>query len=751
MNLGRLRTYVGAVQARTTLVSAAIVVAVLLIPSVLPHAGVGTYALGLAFGAGTGLAVMGVVLVYQSSRVINFAQVQMGAVSATLFSELVRHHYLVFFVYGVCPECLGNRWLRPAEYWVSAFLSLLAAPLVGLLVFLVLRLLRGAPRYVSTVATLALGTALTAAAASLLPALFDPQRGGGALLNSANLTPPVVMHLAVGGVLLDFGQVLAIAAALVALLLVVAFLRFTRAGRAVRATAEDRERAASLGINEAMVQAQVWLLAGTLAGLAAILQGMAAGGTTGGSATAGLMVRVLVAAILAGMESVPLALAAAFALSCLDQAFFAGFQNTSLVDGALFVIVLVALLLRPRGAPSRYDPDAAVWRVVREVRPTPPQLRNVLPVKRARRALVAAIVVVLVALPLVSAPGDLEGITTLAIYGMVGLSLLLVAGWAGQISLGQFGFVGVGAWVAAVLAANLNWPMPIAVLGAALAGAAVAVIVGLPSLRIRGLYLAVTSLAFAVAVASLLISPSLGGRLLPDRLDRPALLGLDLEDERVFYYLCVIITLLVVGAVLGMRRSRTGRAVIAGRDNERASQALGIAPLLAKVEIFAVSGFIAALAGALFAFEQHGVRAGSFSAEVSERMFMMVIVGGLGAVSGPLLGSLYLGALPILSAVGTAGPDVGAAVVLVLILALSPGGLTQLVFAARDAFLRRVADRHHIDVPSLVGRRLGVTERMPIAPKLLRGGGTAFVPIRYRVPGLPRIRKVAFIEPRARR
>jgi len=279
----------------------------------------------------------------------------------------------------------------------------------------------------------------------------------------------------------------------------------------------------------------------------------------------------------------------------------------------------------------------------------------------------------------------------------------------------------------------------------------VAVVVGLPSLRIRGLYLAVTSLSFALAVSSILISPALGGHLLPDRVDRPVILGIDLEDERAFYYLCVAVAALVLVAVVGMRRSRTGRAVIGSRDNERAAQALGIAPVLARVEIFAVSGFLAALAGGLFVYGQHGVHIGSYSPEVSQQMFLMVVVGGLGSVAGPVLGAAFLAVSPLLSSVSQAGPQVGQAAIVLLLLWQAPGGLAQLAFAGRDAFLRRVADRYHVEVPSLAGTRLGDAERTPIAPKTLRGGGTAFVPVRYRTPGLSRVRRIRVPEPGVRR
>jgi branched-chain amino acid transport system permease protein len=321
-------------------------------------------------------------------------------------------------------------------------------------------------------------------------------------------------------------------------------------------------------------------------------------------------------------------------------------------------------------------------------------------------------------LPWVLSSSQANAATIVAIYAMIGLSLLVLTGWAGQISLGHFAFAAVGGYAAA--ASGL--PMPAALVVGGLAGAALAVAVGVPSLRLGGLELSVTTLAVALGATAILLNPTYLGKALPDRLPRPGIL----DSERVFYYLTLVLLAGAVTAVVGLRRSRTARALIAARDNEPAAQTFGVAVVRARLVAFALSGFLAAFAGALFAFHQKGVHAAAYAPEVSVLMFLMVVIGGLGSVAGPLAGALAIGILdffsasPLVTFLATGGG-------VVLLLLVAPGGLGQLAYDVRDAFLRGVARRAGVEDES---RR----ERVPIAPKVAAGTAGAFVPERYRLP-----------------
>jgi branched-chain amino acid transport system permease protein len=361
-------------------------------------------------------------------------------------------------------------------------------------------------------------------------------------------------------------------------------------------------------------------------------------------------------------------------------------------------------------------------------------MRRLPVVETTSRVVIALAAIVVLGLPFVLAPQQVNVFSVIFVFMIIGLSLLVLTGWAGQISLGQFAFAAVGGYVAVQLGAGLGLFFLLALLGGGLAGAVVAVLVGLPALRLRGLYLAVTTLAFALATTSILLNGAYLGRFLPSGLTRPVLLGLDLENESVFYYVCLLFVVLTVAALAGLRRSRTARALIACRDNEQAGQSFGISLMRARLEAFAISGFIAAVGGGLFAYAEHGVDASLFAPEQSLNVFSQVIIGGLGSVLGPVLGSLYGGLFRLFpnALVQLLGTGFG----VLFILFVAPSGLSGIFFASRDAWLRRVAVRYRMIVPSLLAdvRADALAGEAPIAPRSEQGGSD-FVPVRYRLEG----------------
>jgi branched-chain amino acid transport system permease protein len=688
-----------------------------LFPKGLP-AGIGVSA-GVA-AARAALAVAGMVLVYRSSRVINIAQVQLGTFGAFLFFELVKQHTLVKAM-GFDRRVPG--WALHVEYWAAVLVALLVSAGLGLAVYvLVIRRFRDAPPLVGTVATIAV-TQVLIYLTSRVPKWFHDRQPDGIV------PPPFRVTLRIAPAVFGAPDVLALATAAVAVGGIVVLLRRTRLGVGIRASAENADRAASLGVNVSKLGGVVWAMSGLLSGLGAVLLTMASGGGAG-AAGLGTLVRVLAAVVIAGMVNLPLALLAIAGLSVLDQSFLWSFGNATILDLVVFLLLLAFLLLRPVPRAGRVDPTGGSWLAAREVRPVPLELREVKDVARLRRRVGVLTAVVLLGFPLVMSPGQTANGSLMLLYGIVGLSLLLLTGWAGLISLGQFAFAAIGGYGVAFFGGQLGLPLVLALPLAGLLGAAASVVVGLPALRIRGLYLAVTTLAFAVVVTNVLLSERYGGRLIPSTIHRPSIVGLDAGNETVFYYLALAVLGLAVLAVVGMRRSRTARALIACRDNDRAAQSFGINLVRARLETFAVSGLLAALAGGLFAYQQGGVTAGDYSPEVSLTVFLLVVIGGLGSIAGPLLGALLVGGLTIFV------PEfagVFSAVLVLVILAFVPGGLTQAVFAGRDVLLRRIAVRHRIRVPSLVadGRISDEDDRAPLlAP-------ARPVPARYRLARTP--------------
>jgi branched-chain amino acid transport system permease protein len=398
----------------------------------------------------------------------------------------------------------------------------------------------------------------------------------------------------------------------------------------------------------------------------------------------------------------------------------------------LGIIAGAFLLSRQRGVSRAEQEAGAAYLAAKEARPIPPELRDLAIVRGMKRWGVVLLVAVLGALPVIASPGQAGVVSLIFIDAMVALSVLVLTGWAGQVSLGQFAFVGIGAYVAAVIRDRTGLDIVPCIIAAAVVGAVVAVAVGLPALRLRGFHLAVSTLAFALVVSSLVLDPGMLGRWLPSGIARPFLLGLDLEDERWFYFFCLAVLLVSIVVVIGVKRGRATRVLVAVRDNDAAAQSFGVNMVAARLQAFAISGALAGAAGALFVFHEHAVDAVSFTPDVSISIFLVAVVGGLGSVAGPLLGVAFYGLLLLLQnpTLATLGTGAG----LITVLRLSPGGLVTGAYAARDAVLRQIARRHRISVPSLEGRRSSdQSERIALPP--LRGGtrGPALVPVRYRL------------------
>jgi branched-chain amino acid transport system permease protein len=184
----------------------------------------------------------------------------------------------------------------------------------------------------------------------------------------------------------------------------------------------------------------------------------------------------------------------------------------------------------------------------------------------------------------------------------------------------------------------------------------------------------------------------------------------DVTDEGRFYFVCLAA---LVGALwLGnnLRRARFGRVLISLRDNEKGAQALGVRVVPAKLAAFACSGFLAAVAGALYTYHQQQLRADRFPADLSLLIFSMVVIGGMGSLSGAVLGAAYIRGtqyfLPYQFQLLVTG------VGMLLLLWLAPGGLGQLTFGARDRYLRWVANRRGLLVPSLVADKRVVEDEV---------------------------------------
>jgi branched-chain amino acid transport system permease protein len=667
---------------------------------------------GVVQGLVASLFAAGLLLVFKSSRLINFAHGSIALSSAVLAFTLV-----------------GERW----SWWIVAPITIAAGAAAGVLIEVaLLRRFTNSPRLVATVSTIAAGQLLVSIAYALPQWRFDVNLFGRvnnsdlARLPGNQLHAPFAnaFHWKTSAVVFTGDHIFAAAGAIAALLGLGAFLRWSRAGTAIRAVAENPERAALLGIGTGTLGTIVWAFAGGFAGLSSILAEPLHHSTlvtVAGVGTAGVtaLLRGLAAAVLGRMSDLPRTVVAAIAITIFERCVFWATGRSAVSDLALLLVIAAGLLLQRKRLSRTEEAATSGWAAAEEIRAVPPVLRALPQVQTARRWIIAILAVVVVGYPFAMSPAQVYLGATYAIYGIVVVSLVVLAGWGGQISLGQFALVGVGAAVGGALTANAHVPFPIAAVVASGCGALVAVVLGLPALRIRGLYLAVTTLAFAVAMSSFVLDKERFGWLNPTEVGRPRIGFLDFNDDRAFYFLAIAGLGLTLIAALGLRRTRTGRVLIAMRDNERAAQSFGISLVRTRLATFAISGAMAAWAGMLLVHQAKALRPESYVPAQSVQIFLMTVIGGLGSVTGALTGALYLGTIGIFVK-GVFGQLLAGGIGVLLVLLFYPSGLGGVVYAVRDAWLRRIALREKIYVRTLLGDvrdLMSERSRAPLAPK----------------------------------
>ena len=637
--------------------------------------------LGIVLGSLSALVALGIVLIYRANRIVNFAQGDLGGLASVLAASLI----------------VGTKW----SFFPSVLVGLAIAVALGAGVeYAVIRRFSKAPRLILTVATIGLAQ-LFAGFQLALPKLFDydivPQ-------------PPVPFDFRFEWFPVTFnaGHLLILIVVPIVVIGLVAFFRYTDIGIAVRAQAESQDRAALLGVPVKRIGTLVWMIAAGMSGLGVLLrlpiQGVQIGAVLGPS----LMLRALAAAVIGRMESLPVTFAAALVLGMVEQAVLFVTGRTIIVDAVMFFVILAALLFQRRQAVSRADETgASTWTAIREVRPIPRELARLPEVRWTLIAGGIAVGAFLLLLPLAMSAGTINLFGVGLIIAMIIVSLVILTGWSGQISLGHLGFAAFGAAVAGSLAQQ-GKDFFLTLLVSALVGAGVAMVIGLPALRIRGLFLAVTTLAFAATTGTYFLNDEFFPWLVPDtgtRVLRPQAVfnKFNFESEHTFYYFLLLMTLLVIGSVWSLRHSRTGRALVGVRDNTRAAQAYGINRVRTELTAFALAGFLAALAGALFFYHQHGMPRSVLETAGNLRIFSIAVIGGLGSIPGALFGAAYqtfLDYSPFTRVPESQYFASGAG--LLFILLVFPAGLGGLLYDIRDALLRRVARRRDIVVPSLL-------------------------------------------------
>ena len=706
--------------------------------------------IGLVQGLIVSLIAMGIVLVYRSSRVINFAVGDLGVPAAAVLAILVGK----------------DGW----PYWPGLIFAVLIGTATGTVVEMaVIRRLSKAPRVIVLVATIGIAELCQAVVHSL------PDYRTGSLqvsypspMNSQwTITSFGVGPLHVHDVTITGPQLLAIIVVPTICLGLWWLLGHTRFGEAVQATATNADLARLTGVSPKVMSTAIWTIAGFLSTVSVILYATAQGSTELVSIGPETLLLGLSAALIARMTSFPKAVGGAIFVGLLYQILVFNFPNeTGLVQFVLFILVLV-LVARISSAD---DAGGESFSFAPRVPPIPERLREIWWVRHMGRILAGFGLFVAIILPLlVTQSAHQLTYSVILAFAICAVSVTVLTGWGGQLSLGQMAFAGIGAMSGAAfsrgITLNIGWrshrlingaiqPVPLIIVLASdhrrdrrrdhrvareipraptgegdrgdrrrarvcrrcssggssepcrsrcrssstsswarSSRACLAVLVGTGALRVKGLLLAVSTLAFAIAAESYIFGRTVftgSEGALTVNFSRGKLGPVDLASLNRNYYYFVLACLVIVLAVAGhLRRTGIGRTIIGVRENEPAVAALTVSPTRAKLTAFAFGGFIAGLGGALLGglVVTIGFTERFFTVSDSLNLVAIAVIGGLGSLAGAVTGALWVIGLPAFWPNNQTILLLTSSLGLLIVLLYFPGGFTQIGYSLRGAIL----------------------------------------------------------------
>ncbi|MFJ9908015.1 ATP-binding cassette domain-containing protein [Streptomyces sp. NPDC101152] len=567
--------------------------------------------LGLGLGALYALTAHGIVLVYRGSGVLNLAHGAIGMAGAYVQWELTTNHGM--------------------PYWPSVACGVLTSTLLGALThLLVLRPLRRASTLARLVGTLAVFIVLTAVAV---------KRYGDSLQLVPGKLPTRLLTIAGATISEDRVWLLGIAVAATALLHLL--YRRTLFGLGTTAVAENEHAAACLGWSPDVIATGNWALGSALAGLTGILIVPVIGLSVSGLTT--LLLSALAAALVGRFSSFPVTLAGGLVIGVVQSELTRfGSGVTGLASSVPFLFIALVLVARGRALPLRgtfLDRLPALGSG--KVRPLPLAVASVI-----------GLVLVNVSTPLWA-----DAITSTLVIALIILSIVVVTGYAGQVSLAAYALAGTGAFIAGHAAADWGWPFELAVLAGVLGTVPIGLLFALPAVRTRGVNLAIITLGLGTTLEAMVfqntgLSTTTGSDGIA--VGHQTLFGISISGvDHPQRYAAVVLVLFVAATlvVANVRRGRTGRRLVAVRANERAAAALGIDVRAAKLHAFGLSAAIAALAGVLTGFRSTSVVFSDFASFNSITALGLAVIGGVGFIVGPLFGAMF--------AVGTVGARFG--------------------------------------------------------------------------------------------
>jgi branched-chain amino acid transport system permease protein len=446
------------------------------------------------------------------------------------------------------------------------------------------------------------------------------------------------------------------------------FLRFTRLGWAVRATAQDRDAAQQMGVDVNAVNRTVFAIASALGAVSGLLVGMYYN-YIDPSMSFQATLKGVVAQVVGGVGNVPGAIAGSLLLGLVESYGIALF-GTSYRNMFAFILLVVVLVVRPNGlfASRRQTPPEPMTGTF--IAPSKPI--HIPPYALLGVAVLAALIPLVLPNPYV-----LQTLTNAWLYGLLGLSLTLIAGTVGLISLGHAALLAIGGYASALLALDLGVPVGMAILSAGFITAFLGTALVFPSFRLRGHYLSISTLAIGEIVSLVILNWEglTRGPIGVSGIPPLALFGVELDTERSIYWFTLAVLVILAALQFRLLGSHLGRVMRAVRDDDVAARSYGIGLDRYKAMAFAIGSFAAGISGGITSHLYSYINHETFNSQLSILALTIVILGGMGNVTGAIVGSVLLVGLPEVFRVAAEYRVLIYGLVLLLLVRFRPQGL----------------------------------------------------------------------------
>jgi sulfate-transporting ATPase len=619
---------------------------------------------GIFAGAAYSLVAVSITLMFRSTGVLSFAHAAFAMVGAYTYADFA-----------------GTRgWPGP----IAALAALALTVVFGLIVErIAIRPVRDASASTKLIVTLGVLSATTGLVLQVYG--FSP-------ISSPLLLPDKFINI--GDLRFSSQQVAVFVAAGVLAVSLAAFLKRARFGAAVRAAAENAEAAQLMGVSLSQVARFNWALGAGLAGLTGIL--VAPLSVITAATFPLLLTRALTATLVGGLVSLPLTFAGGLIVGIV-QSITVIKSSTPGAQDLVTLILVVGLLVGRRNWPAEATGEAFASSSAARLPSLAPITDRIARLYARSQPLFLIVVgiagVVGVWIPATSGYWGFIGARGL-FYVIEALSIVLLVGWGGQVSLMHGAYVGIGAFMTAYLVGTHGVPVELAVILAALTGMAMGAIAGLPALRLTGLQFGIASLAFAAAASEFLFKrPEF-----PKNLSRSTFFGLDLFNDSHLFLVMLPVTLLLYLLVWNLRRSTFGPLLLSSRDAATTVAHFGANPKRTRMVTFLFASFIASLGGAFYGILLTGFQPFDFAFALSIQLLIFAVVGGSQSLGGPIVAGLLFGVVPQIlqgksGSSASAVPDIVAGVLVIALMALRPAGIASLFRVRAQQLSTRVRTR----------------------------------------------------------